>query len=183
MTCCVGLRYKYKNGRKGVYLAADSSICTDSEVVPMSTDKIFTIGSYDFAHAGSFRLAQIIRYCFEPTEPPVDEDIVKFMASTFISELTLALKDNLPSKNIDEPLELELLVVVSGRLFYIGSDLCIVENKDDFAAIGAARKYALGSLYATVGLEPEERVTMALEAASHFSPWSIPPFTIAKIRN
>jgi hypothetical protein len=72
------------------------------------------------------------------------------------------------------------LVGVRGRLFEIESDYQVGESLDGYAAIGSGDDVALGALFAThhLGMSPEQRLTLALEAAQHHITSVRAPFLI-----
>lgn len=183
MTCCVALRIKHKNNKISLVIGSDSASCEDNEVMSTVDPKAFTIGEYTMAFAGSFRVGQVLKYHFKPPEPPKNnEEMNRFMVTGFVSHLTDAMKKG-GLWHKDDGLKLddaEFIVSVRGRVFFVGTDLTILEMQDNMVSIGIGKEYALGSLYTSKGLSPEDRVETALEAAAKFSPWVRPPFTIIK---
>lgn len=184
MTCCVALRTKFKNGRSSIFIGADSSACSDNEVMSTVDPKVFVVRDYTFAFAGEQRVGQIIKYGFSPPAPPNNKKhLNRFMTTTFMFELSQAFKANSVIKTSDTTFgDSELIVSVHGRLFWVGPDFSILEMLDDVVAIGIGKEYALGAIHATSEYNDEDRVKMALNAAAHFSPWVKGPFHVIKAR-
>lgn len=73
----------------------------------------------------------------------------------------------------------QLLVGVAGRLYGVNSDGSVLEQTE--IAIGAARFYAMGALFATRDRPGTARVQAALEAALEFSPVVFGPVDILEL--
>lgn len=85
-------------------------------------------------------------------------------------------------ENEQESHDLQVLVGVKGRIFSVWQDYDVVENKEDYMAIGSGIYVALGSLHATVDHPcPGARVEMALEAAAAHNAYVRPPFHVESI--
>ena len=82
----------------------------------------------------------------------------------------------------------EIIVVKLGykdKLYSVESDFQVGESLDNYAACGSGEDFALGSLATTegLGLSPEERIRVALQAASKFSVSVAPPYQIINTEN
>ena len=145
--------------------------------------KVFATGPYAMAFAGDFRVGQVLKYHFNPPEPPQDPEVLqRFMVTGFVNRMTEAMKKGgLWTK--EEGLRIqdsEFIVAVKKRVFWVGPDLGILEMRDNMIAIGAGKEYALGSLVTSEGAPADVRVRKALEAANRFCPWVKPPYTIIR---
>lgn len=139
--------------------------------------KVFRTGPYVMGFTSSFRMGQLLRHAFEPPAPAADLD--KFMTTTFIDAVRTCLKaGGWASKNSEQEQSGDFLVGVNGRLFEVGSDYQVGEPADRFTAVGCGDQAARGALYATAntGLQPRERVGIALAAAERFSAGVRAPF-------
>lgn len=181
MTCVIGLLCEDR-----VIFGADSAgtRLEALEQFRFKTSKSFQNGPYVFGCAGSFRLMQIVKHCFEPPEPDWDR-LEKFMARDFSASLRECLKEQGWLEQLDERDSAtggELLVSVGGRLFLSTSDFGMLEPENDYCAIGCGGPCAIGALYATASLDPpldaRERVTLALQAAQEFNAGVREPFVI-----
>ena len=57
-------------------------------------------------------------------------------------------------------------------------DYQVFEPTNGYESIGSGGKFALGSLYGTPHLLPEERITLALQAATCHNAYVRPPFLL-----
>lgn len=178
MTCIVGLVHD-----GAVLIGADSAgVNSDSLRIHARTDrKVFKTGKFVMGFAGSYRMGQLLAYSLSPPRIGEDEDVMKFMVTSFIASVRQCLKDggHASRANDEEQTGGLFLVGFKGRLFRIDHDYQVGELIDGYVAIGCGEAYALGALYAAdADLAPEARVQKALEAATHFSAGVRPPFHI-----
>ena len=136
--------------------------------------------------AGSARVAQVLQYVFTVPEHRTDrKDASEYFCTTFVDEMRKVFKDAGLDKKHDgqDASDGHVLIGYRGHLYTIYGDYQATEWATPYAAIGAGEEYAFGSLHtsADVDWDAEERVRRALEAASHFSPWVGPPFTILSL--
>lgn len=73
------------------------------------------------------------------------------------------------------------LVGYKGKLYNLEADYQVGVPKASFDAVGCGSDLALGAMFATEGLPPEQRINAALAAASTFSAGVAPPFTILRL--
>jgi ATP-dependent protease HslVU (ClpYQ) peptidase subunit len=180
VTCVAGIAE-----RGAVYLGADSIAIGGYAMDVRATPKVFRHGAFLIGCAGSFRVADVIRYRFEP--PPLTrDDLHRYLATAFVDALRDVLKGHGVAvvENNAEESPAEILVGVRGRLFTIDDDLHVGESCHGFAAVGCGRDLALGALYALGSRgTPRRRLTTALTAAESFSAGVRSPFTFATIRS
>lgn len=79
----------------------------------------------------------------------------------------------------------EFLVGYKGNLYCIYGDFQVGLNADRYAACGCGDDLALGSLFTTkdLNMTPKEKLTAALEAASHHSAGVSGPYTFEALLN
>ena len=168
MTCIVGI----VNNNK-VYLAGDSAGSLGLDIAIRTHPKVFKNNEFIIGYAGSFRIGQLLQYKFKP---PVltkakEKDIYKFMTNEFIDKLRLCIHKDF--KALQEDIDNSagcFMVGIKNRLFTIFNLEDMAEHKDGYHAIGCSESYALGSLYSTTHIkDPVKRLTLALEASSHYS--------------
>lgn len=184
MTCVVGIKHNKK-----VYLAGDAAGTSgDGTKIVVGEPKVFTVGNFLIGFAQSFRAAQIIEHFFEP--PEVDKDAEKDLINYLVVDFLPTLQETLAEHGVMSVLDPEggdgehqapiaLLIAYKHRLFEMQVNYHIYEVPE-YSAIGAGRDLALGSLFSTKGVypTPEERLTVALEAAAKFNATVAKPFTI-----
>lgn len=188
MTCIVGV---IENGK--VYMGADRMASSDYMCYPTFDSKLIKredepSGSWLFGICGSFRTLELLKYELELPEPKKTQTPRHYMATTFVQEVRKCFKEHgLLSKNGNESDDSssygeefygDFLVAHEGLLYCLQSDFSLVGSNEGYMATGSGSHQALGSLYTTeyYKMSPEERLEIALEAASHHVPSVGPPF-------
>jgi hypothetical protein len=183
-TCIVGLA---EDGK--VWIGGDSaSIHKDTlRLFTRKDEKVFIRTGPDntswiFGYTTSYRMGQLIRYVLEL--PALDDrnNIQSFMVKKFIPALQKCLSENgYQQKEKDQVKGGAFLVGLLGQLFAIQDDYQVGILAGGYMAVGCGDHLALGAMYATIGLEPDRRLIMALKAAEEFSAGVRGPFTILSI--
>jgi ATP-dependent protease HslVU (ClpYQ) peptidase subunit len=182
MTCIAGL---VQGGR--VYIAGDSAGSNDAHQLTLRRDKkVFRREDLNMilGCCGSYRMTQLLHHVFAPPLPAPeeeDEDLEHYMATTFIDAVRSCFREGGFAKKKEEREKGGcFLVGLCGRLFEIASDYQVGESLDGYAAIGSGDNIALGALFATrrLDMSPEQRLTLALEAAQHHITSVRAPFLI-----
>lgn len=178
MTCIVGIA---QDGR--VWLGGDNAGFIGGTILQHGNGKVFRSGEFVMGCAGNRRFAELARYAFKPPAIRV-KDVERYMVTAFIDALRAALKGKgyLFSANGQESADKEngdgMLVGVRGGVFLVGCDFTASRVADGLFAIGSGMDYALGAMHATPRLDPEKRLTLALEAAERYSDGVAGPFHI-----
>lgn len=172
MTCVVAVT----DGKK-VCMAGDSGAVDESSITISAVPKVFTKGEFIIGYCHSFRLGQIIQHIFTPPALPAnktitDDALISYMVKKFVPDLKRCLDENNFPYHDDEKNDWELLVGVRGRIFNVQDDWQVGIDILPYAAIGSGSPYALGALFIN------QDITAALDAASRFSPFVCPPYTI-----
>jgi len=190
VTCIVGLEHQ-----GAVYVGSDSA-GVDSDILEVrvrADDKVFLqcSGEMIVGFAGSFRLGQLARYSLQLPELPApgcsDDDAMRYMVTCFVDSLRQALEAGGAARvdhdSGEAELGGELLVGFRGRLFTVLGNYQVSRYADSYAACGAGAQVAMGALFASrfAGTEPEDRVRLALRAASEYNTSIRPPFHIVSI--
>jgi ATP-dependent protease HslVU (ClpYQ) peptidase subunit len=171
VTCVVGVEHDGK-----VVMGADSAGLAGLSVTIRADTKIFRNGEFVMGFTSSFRMGQLLRYSLVPPVPR-DWDLDRFMATDFVQSVRDCLRDGGFARN-DSGVEWggTFLVALRGRLYRVNDDFQIARSLDNYDAVGCGEEFALGSLYSSADLPPDERVRRALEAAAHHSGGVSPPF-------
>ncbi len=175
MTCIVGL---VENGT--VYIGGDSAGIAGLSISIRADEKVFQNGPFIMGFTSSFRMGQLLRYKFDPPQQTVSQDDMTYMVTDFIDGVRRCFSAN-GFGDKDATIGGTFLVGYKGQLYTIQSDFQVALSKDPFDAVGCGSDLALGSLYTTsksTGMKPEDKVVMALEAASAFSAGVAPPYVI-----
>lgn len=163
MTAIVGLVH---DGR--VLIGADSAASGGWTIGVRRDAKVFRSGRYVLGFTTSFRMGQILRWSFDPPQPPGNGQLERFMCTTWIDAVREALKaGGWAKKDSEQESGGNFLVGVAGRLFEVYADYQVGEAVAEYAAAGSGEQVALGALAATADLRlpPKRRVGLALSAA------------------
>lgn len=174
MTCIVGLVDK-----GNIYIGGDSAGVSGLDISIRSDEKVFSNGPFIMGFTTSFRMGQILRYKFDPPKQTVGEDDMKYMVTTFIDAVRQCFVDAGYGTGKDNSGG-SFLVGYNGTLYVIHNDFQVGKPSLPYDAVGCGENIALGAMYASTNKKPEDRVRIALEAASSFSGGVAPPFTILK---
>ena len=177
MTCIIGLVDK-----GNVYMGGDSAGIAGLSISIRSDEKVFINGPFLIGFTTSFRMGQLLHYKFDPPKQTVNQDDMKYMVTDFIDAVRRCFADNGFGSMSDKSDNSggNFLVGYKGKLYNIGSDFQVGIPKCGYDAIGCGFDIALGAMYATVGKKPEDRITLALNAATQFSAGVAPLFKILK---
>jgi hypothetical protein len=172
-------------------MGGDSAgIAGPGELTNRADEKVFYNGDFLLGFAGSFRLGQVLRHCFEPPRvPPQTHGIAleRFMVKTFIDSLRNCLK-LAGVASIDNGVESTdssgsgILVGFRDHLWQIDSDYQVGSSREQLYSIGIGAGPARGALKALNLAQPkwapEKRLHEALQIAEGFSGGVCAPFTI-----
>ncbi len=172
MTCIAGLVHEGK-----VYIGGDSAGVAGLDLIVRKAPKVFALGEFVIGFTTSFRMGQILQYAFTPPQRHPSKDVMAFMVTEFIAGIRQAFKDQgFATKNMEGEIGGEFLVGYQGRLFRIFSDYQVAENECGYDACGCGESYAQGVFFATPGMQPGDRVLLALSAAGSHSAGVRAPF-------
>ena len=179
MTCIVGVKTP-----QGVYIGGDSASTSDSGLQTiLASSKVFFLGEEGnrmlLGCTTSCRMMQLLRY--ELHLPPYEKsmEVEEYLVTVFINEVRDCLKSGGFAKKEDEKEEGgNFLVAFQGRLFEVQDDYQVSEPVNGYEAVGSGAKFALGALYVTPHLPPEQRIEQALQAATYHNAYVKPPFLI-----
>lgn len=178
MTCIVGVNHDGK-----VYLGGDSAAVSEVYDITIRVDpKVFIVNN-DMAigYTGSFRMGQLLRYITLPKHLE-GMDCFQYMVTAIIPFIRKTFTDGGYNMKVDGRDEGGFFLIgYRGHLYKIDEDYQVGEGTDEYAAVGWGRPYALGSLWHTKSLSPEDRINTALEVAAYYSGAVAPPFNIVKV--
>lgn len=178
MTCIVALRQGDR-----VYMGADSAGVAGWIMSERADPKIYRVGPFLIGFTTSFRMGQLLGHSLNVPTQPDDVDTFAFMCTTFVDAVRECLKKGGFAHRENEREEGgTFLCAYRGRVFRVENDYQIGESATNFDACGCGQEFALGSLYSTSGMEPEQRVRTALCAAQRFSVGVREPFLIEVAR-
>lgn len=175
MTCIVGL---VDNG--DVWIGGDSAGIAGWASSERADTKVFRRGPFLFGFTSSFRMGQLLRYRLEvPEMIDGEQSIDEYLTVSFVDAVRDVLKTGGMAKKKEDVEEGgTFLLGFRGRLFTVADDYQVGENTKPYDACGAGHELALGAMYASEHLDPEDRIRQALAAADEWSASVRPPFHI-----
>jgi ATP-dependent protease HslVU (ClpYQ) peptidase subunit len=179
MTCIVGLVHE-----GAIYIGGDSAgVSTGDLSLSVRQDrKVFRNGDCVMGFTTSFRMGQLLAYRLSVPKPREGDDVMAFMVGDFMNAVRQCLKDGgFAAAKDGVECGGTFLVGYRGRLFSIYGDYQVGENSHGYAACGCGELIAMGSLHASVGQPPEDRVRGALTAAETFSAGVRGPFVVERL--
>lgn len=182
MTCIVGLVADDK-----VYIGGDSAGSNSWQLTVRKDTKVFRNGNFLIGACSSFRMIQLLQYAFRPPvyEKPLEDNpeyLSCYMATSFIDAVRECFKTGgYAKKEAEQESGGTFLVGFQGRLFCIQDDYHVGEALCGYSAIGDGEDVALGALYLSGELMPENRLQLALEAAQYHCTGVRGPFVIESI--
>ena len=174
MTCVAAVRHEGE-----IWIGADSAGVAGFSMHLRADEKVFRNGEFVMGFTTSFRMGQLLRWKFNP--PVRREGVANFeyMATEFVDAARKCFKDGGFAQKKDERESAGCFIVgLRGQLFYVADDYQVGELLDEYMAVGCGQDLALGSLFSTEGMGPEERIETALQAAARFSAGVRPPFHV-----
>jgi len=175
MTCIVAVAHEGK-----VWMGGDSAGVDGSNynLIARKDKKVCINGEYIIGFTSSFRMGDLLKWSFKPPKPPKKEDkLEKFMTTNFIDVVSKLFFVKGYEKN-DAGQKSAGTFGVRGLIFNIADDYQVGMNNYNFDACGCGQQVALGSLFTSEHLKPEDRVLKALEAATAFSAGVRGPYNI-----
>lgn len=191
MTCIVGLEHDGK-----VSIGGDSAGVNGSLDIRIRTDeKVFINGPMIFGFTSSFRMGQLLRYSLTvPEQLPSQKDDYRFMCTSFIDAVRKCLKDG-GYAEVKDGVDRGgiFLVGYRGKLYCVESDFQVSKSVQTYEAVGCGEAFALGAMRTIEGmgsvdisgnsLTPEEKIRLALVAATTFSAGVSAPYFILSSDN
>lgn len=164
-----------------VWMGSDSCGSNNRLNIVRADPKVFIKGEFIIGYTSSFRMGQLLQHCFNPPKQYMDQSDHEFMVTKFIDAVRETFKNGGYAKiSNGEESGGTFLVGYKGVLYEIDDDFQVGIPAAQYAAIGSGDTVALGSLYTSVGAEPEKRIHKALEASEFLTPYVRSPFVILK---
>lgn len=182
MTCIVGFSTKGK-----VYIGGDSAgVDTSTYGITIRRDpKVFRNGPCIMGFTTSFRMGDLLHYALTVPERHPDEDIDKWMRTTFVDAVRGALKTGgFANKENEVEHGGTFLVGYEGRLFAVYDNYQVEEAVDPYNAVGCGEEYAKGAMAAMIragDIAPEDMIRIALEITERNCAGVRAPFNIVTL--
>lgn len=164
--------------KKTVYMGADSCGIAGLNHTVRDDPKVFINGPFIMAFTSSFRMGNLLNYKVDPPKQSVKQSDIQYMNTDFIDHVREVFNKNgygTPASGGT------FLVGYNGKLYTVDNDFQIGIPHEKYDAAGCGAPYALGALFATKGKKPEERIKIALEAATFNSAGVLPPYRMLKL--
>lgn len=179
MTCIVGF---IENG--SVTIGGDSAGVSGLDMHIRKDPKVFIKDDMIFGFTSSFRMGQILEYCFNIPVHDQKKNDFSYLCSDFIDALLDCFKTKgYATINNNSVSAGSFLLGYKGNLYNIQDDFQVEQLTARYNAIGCGVNYALGAMKAMddYDLKAMDRVRRALLIAESFSAGVSAPFTILKI--
>lgn len=182
MTCIVGFSLKGK-----VYIGGDSAGSNwTGELTVRKDPKVFKNGACIMGFTTSFRMGDLLHYSLVVPERHPDEDIDKWIRTTFVDAIRSCLKTGgYAGKTNETEAGGTFLVGYEGRLFEIQDDYQVGESVDPYDAVGSGDAVAKGAMAAMIQLgsvgDPEQMIRIALGIAERNCRGVRAPFTVVTL--
>ena len=146
-------------------------------------EKVFAKGDrFLIGCTTSYRMISLLRYVFHPPMQREGTTDAEYMNVDFVDAVRKCFRDGgFASSSEMREVGGEFLVCYNKAIYQVYGDYQVAIPVDSYASCGCASDVCLGSLYATVGHEPESRIHKALKAAEHFSGGVRGPFVIRSL--
>jgi ATP-dependent protease HslVU (ClpYQ) peptidase subunit len=183
MTCVVGLA-----DRGEVWIGVDSLGTGSCGAYPHHEDtaKMFRKGDMLIGYSGEPRVAQIIQYTITLPERLAETPTMEYLVRDVIGTMRSGIEAAGWEVRFDPKSEQTWALVVGyeGAIYRISYDFQIERLARDFVTEGCGREWAGGSLWTTGGMPriaPQERIRLALAAASELDIHVAAPFHIERL--
>jgi hypothetical protein len=167
-----------------IWMGGDSAgVCTSSlSLVVRKDPKVFVKGKFIMGFTSSFRMGNLLQYSFKIPEHPLTMTDEAYMNTVFVDAVRSCFKKGgYSSTDSGQETGGQFIVGHNKKIYIIGSDFQVGIPVDNYSACGCGSDLCLGSLYSTIGMPPNKRIRMALQAAERFSGGVRRPFTIKSI--
>jgi ATP-dependent protease HslVU (ClpYQ) peptidase subunit len=179
MTCIVGV---IEGGK--AWLGGDSALSDmhTHELIACVNQKVFRVGDFLVGVCSSARVADVLRYSFDPPKHPRRMDPARYMRTVVVDAMRDALRKAGALSHVHgvEGVDANILIGYRGRLFIVEGDLHIHEALDDYAAMGSGGAVANGALSVSRGVPPRKRILAALSASERYTASVRKPFYIVE---
>ncbi len=178
MTCVAALVHEGE-----VWMGADSAGADASWSLTIRRDeKIFQNGPCLFGFTTSFRMGQLLRYKLQIPVIPEGAEPLDWIHRYLVDAMRTCLREGGYLKKTNEQEEGGcFLLGFRGGLYVVESDFQVAVPDEEFWAVGCGHDLAKGVLFATKQMAAHDRLTLALEAAEHFSAGVRRPFIVRKL--
>lgn len=188
MTCIAAVI----NDNGTIWMGGDSGIKCGESSLETSLPKVFIKGKFIIGVTGTSRVAQLVRYVFEP--PEINNDNLHgYFVKDFVGALRDCMKEhggeckNQEDEGPETIMDGRVLVGCRGQLFQIDHGYGVTVTAALFQAVGSAAVEARAAMFTAKALAPEldgeQLVRRALATAAEFDANVRPPFTVLGLRS
>lgn len=184
MTCIVGY------AKKGVVWIGGDSLVSDGWIEwEQSTEesKVFKRNNILFGVSGGCRQAQLLKFTLAIPDRKENQDDNDYLYNSLCPSILKCLKDNDAVAIKDNVAKASIGIVIGykGKLYTMCTALSLVKPQNPYCAEGSGYLLALGSMHTiesnALKLDPVQKITQSLEAASKFCPGVGGHFDILKL--
>lgn len=162
-----------------IYFGGDSISVKEYNKNINRDSKIFKRNGMLIGTCGSIRMRNLLQYRLEIPDYP-GGDPMAFLVNDFLDAVRECFKKEgfIQEERGREVFDGRFLVGFEHELYVVGNEYNIGRFAEPYCAIGIGEEYAFGSLFSTsrFGLQPLQRLEMALQAAERHSTEVSSPF-------
>jgi len=181
MTCIAGL----VDSNGDIYIGGDSAGVAGYDLTIRADEKVFKKDDMIFGFTSSFRMGQIIRYCFDIPYHVSKKNDFEYLCTDFIRELRECLKrEGYARVKDNQVIGGVFLLGYKGSIYKIEGDFQVGKSKRRFDACGCGASYALGAMHVLVKegeLSSLDIIRKSLCVAESFSAGVSAPFVVEKL--
>lgn len=173
MTCIVGFLEQETVWIGGDSLVSDGWIEWEQS---KSESKVFKRDDVLFGVSGGCRQSQLLKFTLEIPARKENQDDNDYLYNYLCPSIIKCLKDNnaLKIKDSEAEAKIGILIGYKGQLYSMCAAFSLVKPENNYAAEGSGYLLALGTMHTIEELKlkmhPEEKINIALNAASKFCP-------------
>lgn len=149
-------------------MGADSAGTSGSSITIRQDEKVFENGDFLIGFTSSYRMGQLLRYKLKVPKQKESQSDMEYLVTDFIDGVRQLFKDN-GFRDERATNGGTFLLGYKNNLYNIEDDFQVGKSFLNFDSVGCGSDIALGSLYSTMGQDPEQRIKIALDAACKFN--------------
>ncbi len=175
----------YVDAKHTIWMGGDSAGVAGYGLSTLSRRKIFIKDDFIFGYTHSFRMADILQYCFSIPPRMIGQSNEEYICATIIPALRGAFSEHgFVSQEEGQEAGGSFLMGHKGRVYSIQSDFALLYRDAPYDAVGCGEDFCIGAMHALTATPKKtgsEVVLAALKAAEANSAGVRGPFFVEKL--